>query len=129
MSTLLPVCDHPKCRKYLDSKKKRFCCPECKNDFHRLARIKGEKAMQSKGIKAALLERSKRLQKVAKYLSDRKPHSTREIIRACDVCAVSSIVDELREAKNGFVIKCKQIRRDRWEYTMTGGFDNLRRVA
>ena len=122
------TCEHPNCNNPLDSEKKRFCSETCKNDFHRLARIKGEQAMNQRRIKAALLENSKRLQRVAKFLGDGKPHSTREIIRACDVCAVSTIVDELREPKNGFDIVCKQINRDRWEYTMTGGFDQLRRI-
>ena len=128
MSESLKICKHPDCSTLLDSPLKIFCSLTCKNDYHRLARLKGEKSMKSKRIKAGLLERSERLQKVAIYLSDGKPHSTRDILRGCDVCAVSTIVDELREAKNGFDISCKQIGRDRWEYTMIGGFDQLKRI-
>ena len=84
--------------------------------------------MNRRTIKAALLERSERLQKVAIFLSDGKPHSTRDIIKKCDVCAVSTIIDELREPKNGFDIICKQVRKGIWEYTMTGGFENLNRI-
>ena len=81
-----------------------------------------------KGIRAALLENSPRLQRVARFLGDGKPHTTREIIRACDVCAVNSIADELRHEKNGFEIDCKRINKTTWEYTMTGGIANLTRI-
>ena len=128
MSESPRACKHPDCNNPLNSKKKEFCRKECKNDYHRLARIKGEKAMHSKGIRAALLENSERLQKVAKFLGDGNPHSTREIIRVCDVCAVNSIVDELRHPKNGFAINCKQTGKECWEYTMIGGFENLKRI-
>jgi hypothetical protein len=47
------------------------------------------------------LKTSAQLQRVDRILSDCMPHSTREISRAADVCAVNSIVDELREPKNG----------------------------
>jgi hypothetical protein len=77
-------------------------------------------------IHAAKIETSERLQKVAAYLADQNPHTTREILIACDVCAVNSIVDELRE--NGFEIECKPVKRGVFEYTMTGGFTNIFRI-
>ncbi len=49
-------------------------------------------------MKAANPERSKRLQRVDKLLSDRRQHSTLDIIRRARVCAVSAIVSELRQA-------------------------------
>lgn len=78
---------------------------------------------------AALLENSERLQKVVKFLGDKKTYTTLEIQLACQVCAVGSIVSELRDKKNGFDIVCKQIGRDRWEYTMVGGFEQLLRIV
>jgi hypothetical protein len=47
-------------------------------------------------IRAAKLERSPRLQRVDALLADGREYSTREIVVACDVCAVNSIVAELR---------------------------------
>lgn len=39
---------------------------------------------------------SARLRRVARLLSDGKPHSTRDIMRRARVCAISSCVAELR---------------------------------
>ena len=63
----------------------------------------------------AAFESSKRLQKVFQVLSDGLPHSTMNIIQKANVCAVNSIIAELRE--NGFSIKCH---RDKniWFYQM-----------
>ena len=57
-------------------------------------------------IRAAKLARSNRLQKVLNFLATRGAQgaSTREIIRECDVCAVNSIIAELRA--NGYPISC-----------------------
>jgi hypothetical protein len=49
------------------------------------------------GIHYAKLENSPRLQRVLKVLSDGLEHSTREIQRLADVCAVGTCMDELRE--------------------------------
>jgi hypothetical protein len=53
---------------------------------------------------------SKRLQRVLGLLSDRKEHSTMDIIKRASVCAVNSIVSELRY--NGIDIDCRQEVRD-----------------
>lgn len=45
---------------------------------------------------AASLDKSPRLKRVDALLADGREYSTREIIAACDVCAVNSIVAELR---------------------------------
>jgi biotin operon repressor len=50
----------------------------------------------------AKLHRSPRLQRVLRLLSDCREHSTREIIRGADVCAVNSCIAELRE--NGIAV-------------------------
>ena len=52
----------------------------------------------------AQLKTSPRLQRVAALLRDGKPHSTMSIIRGCGVCAVNSIIAELR--LNGLTITC-----------------------
>ena len=54
---------------------------------------------------AARIERSERLQRVHGLLSDGEWHSTRDIMREADVCAVNSVAAELRE--NGFYIEGK----------------------
>lgn len=54
----------------------------------------------------ANIQTSERLQRVDKFLSDGLFHSTLEIIDGTRVCAVNSIVSELRE--NGRDIICRQ---------------------
>lgn len=63
----------------------------------------------------ARLSKSTRLQRVARLLSDGKLYSTRQIIRAARVCAVNSVVAELRE--NGKHIECARIGKN-WFYRM-----------
>jgi hypothetical protein len=48
-------------------------------------------------MNSASLERSKRLQRVAKLLSDGQEHSTLDIFTKANVCAVNSIISELRD--------------------------------
>ena len=55
---------------------------------------------------AARLDRSPRLQRVHELLSDGAEHSTLEILQEAGVCAVNSIVAELRHA--GAEIECRQ---------------------
>ena len=64
---------------------------------------------------AAQLSNSERLQRVLDFLRDKQPHSTLEIVRKAKVCAVNSIIAELRA--NGFDINCQR-RGDRWYYRM-----------
>lgn len=65
----------------------------------------------------ALIENSIRLQKVARVLKDKKWHSTMDIIKRAEVCAVNSIIAELR--MNGFDIKCKRDA-NKWLYQLQG---------
>ena len=57
-------------------------------------------------IRAARIQRSNRLLKVLHFLQTRGAQgaSTREIIEKCDVCAVNSIIAEIRA--NGYPISC-----------------------
>lgn len=65
-------------------------------------------------MQAAKLERSDRLQRVARLLrKTRRPLSTMEIIQSAKVCAVSAIISELRD--NGMKIDCQR-RGDVWYY-------------
>ena len=132
-SSAMIECEHPGCKEtFKFSQKypsKKYHTKECKNAHHKMERVAGQKVLARGKIKAALMENSDRLQRSAKFLSDGKPHSTREILYACDVCAVSTIIEELRAAKNGFVIICKQVKKGRFEYTMTGGFEQLLRIV
>ena len=63
---------------------------------------------------AAKLENSPRLQKVLAFLRRNGPATTLEICQACTVCAVNSIVDELRA--NGFTILCQALKGQRGVY-------------
>ena len=66
-------------------------------------------------MNAASLDKSQRLQRVEKFLSDGLFHSTRDIVMGAQVMAVSAAISELRV--NGRDIRC--IRRgDIWMYRM-----------
>lgn len=67
-------------------------------------------------IHYAKIESSDRLRRVLAVLSDGQPHSTLEIIAYARVCAVNSCIAELR--MNGFQIECRQVGRERFEYTL-----------
>lgn len=60
--------------------------------------------MNRQGMNYARYESSDRLRRTLEFLLDGKPHTTREIIAGADVCAVNSVIDELRE--NGFDVPC-----------------------
>lgn len=64
-------------------------------------------------MKAASLKNSERLQRVAQFLDDGRERSTMEIIQECNVCAVNSIIAELRD--NGLIIHCRR-EGDSWYY-------------
>ena len=63
----------------------------------------------------AKLTKSERLQRAFTLLSDKRPHSTRDIIRKAHVCAVNSIVSELRGNKKK--ITCTRVG-NVWLYRM-----------
>lgn len=63
----------------------------------------------------ARLDRSPRLQRVLKILKDGNKHTTLDLIQEASVCAVNSIVSELR--MNGHDITCKR-KGDVWEYRL-----------
>lgn len=65
---------------------------------------------------SANIERSKRLQRVDKLLADGKEYSTMEIMLNAHVCAVNSIISELRA--NGRAIVCRRAK-DIWLYRRT----------
>ena len=65
----------------------------------------------------ANIENSLRLQKVITVLKDKKWHSTMDIIKRAEVCAVNSIITELRF--NGLNIKCKR-ESNKWLYQLQG---------
>lgn len=65
---------------------------------------------------AARLARSPRLRRVLALLSDGREHSTLEIVTGAKVCAVNSIIAELRV--NGAEINCRRVG-DVWLYRMS----------
>ena len=67
-------------------------------------------------MNAANLEKSDRLKRVLKLLSGGGEFTTLEIIQKASVCAVNSIISELRQ--NGYQIDCQR-RNDKWFYRMT----------
>jgi len=67
-------------------------------------------------VNAANASKSDRLQRVYKLLSRGGEFTTLEIIQGAGVCAVNSIISELRQ--NGYHIDCQR-RNDKWFYRMT----------
>jgi len=65
---------------------------------------------------SARIGNSKRLQRVDALLADGKEYSTLEIMLNASVCAVNSVISELRA--NGRVIVCRRVR-DIWLYRRT----------
>jgi hypothetical protein len=66
-------------------------------------------------MNAASIEKSARLGRVLDLLSQGGEFTTLDIIRQAEVCAVNSIVAELRQ--NGFDITCQR-RGEKWFYTL-----------
>jgi hypothetical protein len=66
-------------------------------------------------MKAASIERSSRLNRVLDLLSKGGEFTTLDIIKSANVCAVNSIIAELRQ--NGFGINCQR-RGDEWFYKL-----------
>lgn len=64
---------------------------------------------------AGKIDSSKRLQRVDDLLADGREYSTLDIVARAQVCAVNSIIAELRA--NGRHIVCER-RGDRWYYRM-----------
>ncbi len=65
---------------------------------------------------AANVDRSVRLNKVLGILASGAWVGTREIVRAADVCAVNSIISEIRA--NGIKVNCRCVGRGRYEYSL-----------
>jgi len=64
---------------------------------------------------AANIEDSPRLQKVRDFLRRKGAATTLEIIQGCQVCAVNSIIAELRA--NGFTVECNAVKGQRGVYS------------
>ena len=56
---------------------------------------------------AAQVDRSPRLQRVLAVLEDGREHSTRDILATAEVCAVNSIIAEIRA--NSYRVTCRQV--------------------
>lgn len=67
-------------------------------------------------MKAASIETSQRLQRVLWLLLDERWHTTREIIELAQVCAVNSIIAELRA--NGVEIETRCMGRGVYAYRL-----------
>lgn len=98
------LCDLPSCKvKFIPIKpNQEFCCTVHKDEFHRQAHELGAKMLRSKGMKCAKIDKSPRLQRIVKFLSDNKPHTTMAIQIACRVVSVATCISELK--KNGLNI-------------------------
>lgn len=72
-------------------------------------------------MRAARIEHSPRLQRVAELPSDGRWYSTLDIIVGAGVCAVNSCVAELRA--NGLDIDCRRVGKERFEYRLIRAAD------
>lgn len=68
---------------------------------------------------SARLETSERLKRVLAVLAPGTPKTTRQIVREAHVCAVDSIISELRA--NGFRIECEHVKKGRFRYRLIRG--------
>ena len=66
-------------------------------------------------MNAASIEKSARLNRVLDLLSRGGEFTTLDIIKQANVCAVNSIIAEIRQ--NGYDITCQR-RGDKWFYTL-----------
>jgi hypothetical protein len=66
-------------------------------------------------MNAATLEKSDRLQRVYKLLQQGGEYTTLDIIQRASVCAVNSIISELRQ--HGYQITCQR-RANKWFYCL-----------
>lgn len=64
---------------------------------------------------AARIEESPRLNRVLEYLRFHGPSTTMEIMLGCQVCAVNSIIAELRA--NGYIVTCQAVKGKRGVYS------------
>lgn len=64
-------------------------------------------------MNSANICKSDRLQRVLHLLLDGNKHTTRDIIRKANVCAVNSIISEIRD--NGFKVMCER-KANKWFY-------------
>jgi hypothetical protein len=63
-------------------------------------------------------KRSNKLRLLLYYISDRRPHGTRELRDALDICAVGTAMNELKFNKYQYV--CRSLGSGRFEYTYRG---------
>lgn len=115
----LQACLLPSCAKSFKAKKsnQRFCSPEHKVEYWKLVYDRGLKEMERGTIHAGQVGTSERLQRVLKVLEDGRPHTTREIIQAADVCAVNAIISEIRA--NHITVDCVKVKGKRGVYQYT----------
>lgn len=84
---------------------KKYCNHRCKDAYHKMTVSLGKKAIEKGTIHYARLNKSPRLQRLLKFLSDLEPHTTLDIIVGAGICSVNTAICELR--LNGFDIPCK----------------------
>ena len=76
-------------------------------------------------MNSARLSKSPRLQRVFNVLLDGHEHTTRDLIRRANVCAVNSIASELRS--NGIIINCER-RANKWYYKLDDSWNDTKRL-
>jgi hypothetical protein len=111
------------CGRKLSGDQEKWASNDCKNRFNKAARHKGQELLHLSGstlrdnhIHAARLESSPRLQRVLSALREHGKLTTLEIIQLAGVCAVNSIISELR--RNNIGISCECLSRGVFQYTL-----------
>jgi hypothetical protein len=69
-------------------------------------------------VNHASIAKSDRLQRVLRVLQEGRPFTTMEIIQYAGVCAVNSIISELRA--NGIRVRCDRLRQGVYSYQLEG---------
>lgn len=91
--------------------------PTCKTSVHHRPALSLGTCHSVCLMNSARLKNSKRLQRVRNLLATGREYSTMDIIHKANVCAVNSIISELRE--NGIYIICRR-KAGAFYYQMTG---------
>ena len=105
------ACDLKGCLVFIQNPKhhQRFCCPEHKDEHHRIIRKRASKMAVSKKPHCGTLQNSARLRIMLRALSDCREHTTRELQEVTGDVAVHSTISDLRH--NCFNIKRRYVGR------------------
>lgn len=96
-------CKHPNCEVMIPDPvlTQKYCSTFCKDQIHKLERELGKKALISKGMNCSSMK-APQVIKMLNYLSDKKKHSSIEIVMDTRIVGWHQIITSLR--RHGYKI-------------------------